>query len=72
LGKPRKRYKHFYANEIPERYKLRVDVRRFSTRERIVFLPYTDTTYSRTQQRLHERGLFEEAPVTPLRATGIV
>jgi hypothetical protein len=37
-----------------------------------VFLPYTDTTYSRTQQWLHERGLFEEAPVSPLPARAIV
>src|SRR4051812_35090 len=51
------KYKHFYVNEIPERYKARVDVRRFSTGERIVFLPYTDTIYGRTQQWLHEHGL---------------
>ena len=53
------KYKHFYLNEIPERYRAGVDVRRFSTGERIVFLPYTDTIYGRTQQWLHEHGLFE-------------
>jgi ABC-type nitrate/sulfonate/bicarbonate transport system substrate-binding protein len=56
------KYRHFYANEIPERYKSRIDVRRFSTGERIVFLPYSDATYERTQQWLHERQLFDDRP----------
>jgi hypothetical protein len=56
------RYKHYFLNEIPPRYKSKVDVRRFSTGERIVFLPYTEATYARTQAWLHERGLFEEPP----------
>jgi NitT/TauT family transport system substrate-binding protein len=43
------RYKHFYLNEIPDRYKARIDVRRFSTGERIVFLPYGEETYAKTQ-----------------------
>jgi ABC-type nitrate/sulfonate/bicarbonate transport system substrate-binding protein len=34
------KYKHFYLNEIPDRYKSLVDAPRFSTGERIVFLPY--------------------------------
>jgi NitT/TauT family transport system substrate-binding protein len=52
------KYKHFYLNEIPERYKTRLDVRRFSPGERIVFLPYTDVTSARTQAWLDERKLF--------------
>ncbi len=56
------KYKHFYVNEIPDRYKSKVDVRRFSTGERIVFLPYTEDMYTRTQAWIHERGLFEERP----------
>jgi hypothetical protein len=36
-----------------------VDVRRFSPGERIVFLPYTEEMYARTQVWIHERGLFE-------------
>src|SRR5262249_20644530 len=56
------RYKHHYRNEIPERYQARVDVRRFSPGERIVFLPYTEATYTKTQAWLQERGLFEEQP----------
>jgi NitT/TauT family transport system substrate-binding protein len=58
------KYKHYYANEIPDRYKSAVDVRRFSLGERIVFLPYTESTYARTQAWLLERKLFE--PTSPL------
>jgi ABC-type nitrate/sulfonate/bicarbonate transport system substrate-binding protein len=56
------KYKRYYLNEIPERYKSAVDVRRFSSGERIVFLPYNEATYTKTQAWLHERGLFEEQP----------
>src|SRR5262245_2810766 len=58
------RYKHYFANEIPDRYQSTVDVRRFSPGERIVFLPYTESTYARTQAWLQERKLFE--PISPL------
>jgi NitT/TauT family transport system substrate-binding protein len=54
------KYKHFYLNEIPERYRGAVDVRRFSSGERIVFLPYGEDTYRQTQAWIHERGLFTE------------
>jgi hypothetical protein len=57
------KYKHFYRNEIPERYQSMVDVRRFSAGERIVFLPYTEATFATTQTWLQERALFEERPV---------
>jgi len=53
------RYKHFYLNEIPERYKPKVDVRRFSPGERIVFLPYSEEVYGKTQAWLHQRALFD-------------
>jgi NitT/TauT family transport system substrate-binding protein len=52
-------YRHYYLNEIPDRYKSLVDVRRFSPGERIVFLPYTEDMYARTQAWIHERGIFE-------------
>jgi NitT/TauT family transport system substrate-binding protein len=58
------KYKHYYLNEIPARYRSKVDVRRFSTGERIVFLPYTEATYAKTQAWLHERGLFDAPPGT--------
>jgi len=56
------KYKRYYLNEIPQRYRSMVDVRRFSTGERIVFLPYTQATYERTQAWLHDRALFDEKP----------
>jgi NitT/TauT family transport system substrate-binding protein len=54
------RYKSYYLNEIPDRYKWKVDVRRFSPGERIVFLPYTDDVRNKTQAWIDERGLFDE------------
>jgi ABC-type nitrate/sulfonate/bicarbonate transport system substrate-binding protein len=59
------KYKHHYINEIPERYKSRVDVRCFSPGERIVFLPYGEATFDRTQAWLHERKLFDAAESAP-------
>jgi hypothetical protein len=56
------KFKHFYLNEIPERYQSMVEVRRFSPGERIVFLPYTEDTFATTQAWLQERGLFDERP----------
>jgi hypothetical protein len=55
-------YKQYYRDEIPERYRDKVDVRRFSTGERIVFLPYTEATFAKTQAWIHERGIFPEKP----------
>ena len=64
------KYRRFYLNEIPDRYKSKVDVRLFSTGERIVFLPYTEEMYARTQAWIHERGLFEgEAPAVDYAAS---
>ena len=54
------RYKHLYLNEIPDRYKSNIDVRRFSTGERVVFLPYTEEKYAKAQAWMQEHGLFEE------------
>jgi hypothetical protein len=54
------KYKHFYRNEIPDRYQTMVDVRRFSSGERIVFLPYARETWATTQAWLRERALFAE------------
>jgi hypothetical protein len=63
------KYKHYYLNEIPDRYRAKVDVRRFSSGERIVFLPYTEATYTRTQGWLHDRGLFDEQPAVDYAAS---
>ena len=58
------RYKHLYLNEIPDRYKQKIDVRRFGPGERVVFLPYSEAVYAKTQAWLQERGLFEERPAS--------
>jgi len=59
------KYRHFYRNEIPDRYRDKVDVRRFSTGERIVFLPYTQEVYEKTQAWIHKHGIFEGKPPVP-------
>ena len=56
------KYKYLYLNEIPDRYKSRIDVRRFSTGERVVFLPYGEETYAKTQAWIRERGIFNAQP----------
>jgi ABC-type nitrate/sulfonate/bicarbonate transport system substrate-binding protein len=55
-------YKHHYLEMIPERYRDRTDVRIFAPGERIVFLPYTQAMFERTQGWIHERGIFERPP----------
>ena len=56
------KYKHHFAGMIPERYRDKVDVRRFAVGERIVFLPYTQKTFQATQDWIHERSIFDHAP----------
>src|SRR4029078_7148815 len=55
-------YKHYYEAMIPERYRGKIDVRLFAPGERIVFLPYTQETFQRTQAWIHERKIFDHAP----------
>jgi len=55
-------YKEFYREQIPARYRDKIDVRLFSPGERIVFLPYTQETFERTQKWIHERKIFDHAP----------
>jgi len=52
------RYKHYFINEIPERFRDRVDVRRFGVGERVVPQPYSRAIFDRTQAWLRERKLF--------------
>jgi NitT/TauT family transport system substrate-binding protein len=54
------RYRHYYLKEIPERYHAEIDVRCFGPGERVVFLPYTEEMYERSQRWMQQRGLFEE------------
>jgi hypothetical protein len=58
------KYKHLYRHELPERYRDKVDVRRFGTGERIVFLPYGEATFRRTQDWIHAHAIFPERPAS--------
>jgi NitT/TauT family transport system substrate-binding protein len=55
------RYKHYFMDEIPERFRDKVDVRRFGVGERVVPQPYTQAIFDRTQAWLRERKLFDVA-----------
>ena len=57
-------YKHYYMNELPERYRDVVDVQAFGAGERLVFEPYTREMYEETQRWLASWELFE-GEVTP-------
>lgn len=52
-------FKHYFLNEIPDRYCDKVDVRRFGAGERVVPQPYTQAMFERTQAWMHERNLFD-------------
>jgi NitT/TauT family transport system substrate-binding protein len=56
------RYKHYFIREIPERFRDKVDVRRFGVGERVVPQPYTQAMFDRTQTWLRERQLFDFVP----------
>jgi NitT/TauT family transport system substrate-binding protein len=55
------RYKHYFINEIPERFRDKVDVRRFGVGERVVSQPYTQAMFEKTQAWMHARKLFDAA-----------
>ena len=52
------RYKHYFERDIPDCYKELVDVRAFSTGERIVFEPYTREIYEKTHRWMLELQIF--------------
>ncbi len=58
-------YTSYYANELPERHRALVDVRRFGPGERFIFEPYTQTMYERTQAWINERGIFPPEQSVP-------
>jgi ABC-type nitrate/sulfonate/bicarbonate transport system substrate-binding protein len=62
-------FKHHYLKEIPERFHDQIDVRGFGTGERVVFLPYTEEAYDRSQAWMRERNLFEDAGEAPAYAS---
>jgi len=53
------KYKHYFINEIPERFRDKVDVRRFGVGERVVPQPYTQAMLEKTQAWMHARKLFD-------------
>ncbi|HEU4637930.1 MAG TPA: hypothetical protein VFS84_03690, partial [Candidatus Binatia bacterium] len=53
------RYKRHFINEIPERFRDKVDVRRFGVGERVVPQTYTEAIFDKTQAWLRERKLFD-------------
>jgi NitT/TauT family transport system substrate-binding protein len=53
------RYKHYFINEIPERFRAGLDVRRFGVGERVVPQHYTQKMFEKTQAWMHARKLFE-------------
>jgi NitT/TauT family transport system substrate-binding protein len=56
------RYKHHFIEEIPERFRDKVDVRCFGVGERVVPQSYTRATFEKTQAWMHARKLFDVAP----------
>jgi ABC-type nitrate/sulfonate/bicarbonate transport system substrate-binding protein len=54
-------FKHYFINEIPERFRDKVDVRRFGVGERVVPQPYTRAMFEKTQAWMHARKLFDAA-----------
>lgn len=52
-------YKHYYLREIPERFHDLIDVHGFGSGERVVFLPYTEEMYRRSQEWMRAHSLFE-------------
>jgi hypothetical protein len=52
------RYKHYFLNELPERYHGMVDVRTFGIGERLVFEPYTREMFERTHRWMMNWKLF--------------
>jgi NitT/TauT family transport system substrate-binding protein len=54
------RYKHYFLRDVPEKYRDAVDVRSFSTGERIIFEPYTREMYERTHRWMEQLQIFPQ------------
>jgi NitT/TauT family transport system substrate-binding protein len=52
-------FRHYYLNEMPDKYKPMVDVRTFSAGERIVFEPYTQEVYEKTHRWMEAHNFFD-------------
>ena len=51
-------YKHYFVNELPEKYHSMVDIRAFGPGERLVFEPYTQELFERTHRWVESWDLF--------------
>lgn len=54
------RYKHYFEQDVPDRYREFVDVRCFGLAERIVFEDYTREMYERTHRWMLDLQIFPE------------
>lgn len=57
------KYAHYYKNEFPERFRERMDTRRFGPGERIVFEPYTREMFEETRRWVEEWQIFDEKKI---------
>lgn len=62
------RYKHYFLRELPDRYRDRVDVRLFGPGERVVFLPYSEDAFTKTQDWMRDHRVFDDQPVYEYRS----
>lgn len=53
-------YTHYFREEFPERFRDKMDTRRFGPGERIVFEPYSREIFESSQQWIAERNIFED------------
>ncbi len=53
-------YRHHYRREFPKRFHPDMDVRRFGPGERLVFEPYTEDMFERSQNWVTQRGIFPD------------
>lgn len=51
-------YKHYFLNELPQRYHSIIDIRSFGPGERIVFEPYPREVFERTREWIESWDLF--------------
>ncbi len=59
-------YKHYYLNEIPDKYHTMVDIQAFGPGERLVFEPYTRELFERTHGWMESWSLFPAEQVGTL------
>jgi hypothetical protein len=53
-------YTHYYKNEFPDRFRDKMDTRRWGPGERLVFEPYTKEVYEESFEWIASHGIFPE------------